>query len=107
MLLLILQVLVAVLVGLSLLGLVLGLFVESVTMVIHAAVDFLLVASFHISCLLLDLLLCLTSLELFLLHLTDKVLLLFLILLHESGLLLLTVTILCFDRLLQVADLLL
>ena len=106
-LLLLSKLVVAVLVRLPLLSLVARLCFKRIAMLVHAVVDLFLIASLHIARLLLNLLHRLASLELFLLHLAGQVLSLLLVLEHECGLFLLSVTVLSLDRLLQVTNLLL
>ena len=106
-LLLLLQLVVAVLIGLALLCLIIRLLVETVAVVIHASVDLFLVVTLHVSCLLLDAVHFLLSLKFLFLLLTSQVFGLLEIFLVESRCFLLTVAVFSRDRLFQVPDLLL
>ena len=102
-----LEFLVAIHVRLALLLLVARLRLKQLSVRLHLVVDFLLVASLHITSVLLNLLHSLPAFCFLLLHFAAQVLGLLFILEHESCLAFLPVSLLSLDRLLQVPNLLL
>ena len=95
-----LQLSVPVIVRLAFFLLILSFRIKAVSVSLHLMIDLFLVPSLHIARILLDLVHCLATLKLFLVHLPDQILSLLLVFEHKSGLFLLSVTIFRLDRLL-------